>query len=53
MNKEDQGYINEFSRLFAKNKQIDVDVKKLKVKKSVWNISNNLIFAKQIINPAP
>ncbi len=29
--KEDQGYINEFSRLFAKNKIIDSDIKRVDV----------------------
>jgi hypothetical protein len=29
--KEDQGYINEFSRLHAKNKALDVEIKKMNV----------------------
>lgn len=33
--KEDQKYINEFSRLHAKNKAIDGDIKKIKVKKNL------------------
>lgn len=31
VNKEDQGYINEFSRLYAKNKTIDAEIKKINV----------------------
>ena len=30
--KEDQGYINEFSRLYTKNKLVDKELKELKVK---------------------
>ena len=35
VNKEDQQYINEFSRLHAKNKLIDGEIKKIKVKKKL------------------
>ena len=33
VNREDQGYINEFSRLYTKNKLLDKDLKEIKVNK--------------------
>ena len=31
VNREDQGYINEFSRLYTKNKLLDKELKEIKV----------------------
>ena len=31
VNREDQGYINEYSRLYTKNKLLDKDLKEIKV----------------------
>ena len=33
VNREDQGYINEFSRLYTKNKLLDKELKEIKVNK--------------------
>ena len=33
VNREDQGYINEYSRLYTKNKLLDKDLKEIKVNK--------------------
>ena len=33
VNREDQGYINEFSRLYTKNKLLDKELKEIKVSK--------------------
>ena len=35
--KEDQGYINEFSRLYTKNKLVDKELKELKVINILFN----------------
>ena len=37
MTKEDQQYINEFSRLYTKNKLVDKELKELKVKNILFN----------------
>ena len=33
VNREDQGYINEYSRLYTKNKLLDKELKEIKVNK--------------------